>query len=110
MIALKMRDRINKDILTQEKKFELISPPVDSGLADKLSKSFKTRALVLETTKTGQSLSFRVAQHLLLVAEGLISIQVLGEDFSYSQPPPSNCLHLPTNDASQFSCTVSEEK
>jgi len=80
LLARTIANRINDESLPQDKRFEIISPPIAGGLAMKMNREFQTRAILTETTKTDQNLALRVSQHLRMVNAGLIAINVLGTD------------------------------
>ena len=117
-IAEVMVQAVNRDLPSQ-RKFEVIERPVAGGLAAKLAQTFRTRALVTETTKD-QDVAIRVRQHLTMVGAALAAANVMPQDFLGSKAfverlPALNqhgpfCLSLPSSSSSSSENGVSKGK
>jgi hypothetical protein len=84
---------LNQATQDAEKRFLIIVPPIEGGLAAKAAHAFGTRSLVLETTLL-LPLDERVRQHLVLISTGLRALKVLAGDFDFDAvgPPPEPCV------------------
>ncbi|MBI3875415.1 MAG: succinylglutamate desuccinylase/aspartoacylase family protein [Verrucomicrobia bacterium] len=65
--AALMLEAVNRSISDPTKKFRERKPPVDGSLARAAGEHLGANAMILETTKKGQTVEFRVRQHLMMV-------------------------------------------
>ncbi len=74
--ALAMIGALNRTIAEEEKKFLLLKNPAKGSLARAAAERLRARAMIVETTRTGQPLPLRVRQHRLAVHRLLSDLEM----------------------------------
>jgi predicted deacylase len=75
--AAALREVINRTIPRADRKFTLLGPGPDGSVARAVSDRLGIPSLVVETTRIGQPIALRVEQHLLIVRELLVRLEML---------------------------------
>jgi succinylglutamate desuccinylase len=92
-LARQLVDTVNSTIDDPAKKFALLAPGPEGSFARSATEALGVPSLVLETTRVGQPLGLRVAQHRALLAQALdrIGSGKLGRGQAYNHR--STCAH-----------------
>lgn len=81
-----MTNAVNKHIKEKNRKFNVLTPPINGGLVRRVYKAFGGFAFVLETTQLNQVLEKRVSQHLLMVGTILKTLGFFSKSFKLDIP------------------------
>jgi hypothetical protein len=92
-LARVLANKANTIIKDKEKQFLILVPPIEGGLANRVSLEFHTRSLVCETTLLLPR-ETRVRHHLFFVSMILRVIGLVKVDFDFDAvgPPPDLCV------------------
>uniref|UniRef100_A0A7S2SJA0 Uncharacterized protein n=1 Tax=Mucochytrium quahogii TaxID=96639 RepID=A0A7S2SJA0_9STRA len=89
-----MKTAVNANITEKKHKFEVLSPPIEGGLARRVNNAFGAMSIVFETTQKMQSLEKRVTQQLTMAGALLREVGFLHKDFKVENIPSINVVRV----------------